>query len=62
MVITDIRTNWAATWIVTVTRAGVMDPLANHTFQPRAVVRRVDLAQVVSRLLARTAQRQAPHA
>jgi hypothetical protein len=34
-----------------VTRAGVMEPYANHTFQPRTVVRRADLAQVVSRLL-----------
>ncbi|MCK7529293.1 MAG: hypothetical protein MZV64_72945 [Ignavibacteriales bacterium] len=28
-------------------RAGVMDVFANHTFQPRAVVRRSDLAQAV---------------
>ena len=31
---------------------GMMDPFENHTFQPRAVVRRVDLAQAMSRLLA----------
>ena len=36
-------------------RAGVMEPFANHAFQPRSVVRRVDLAQAVARLLARTA-------
>ena len=35
-----------------VARAGVMEPFANHTFQPRTVVRRVDLAQAVARLLA----------
>jgi len=29
-----------------------MDVYPNHTFQPRSVVRRVDLAQVVSRVLA----------
>jgi tetratricopeptide (TPR) repeat protein len=51
--ITDVRNNWAATWIVAVARAGVMEPFANHAFQPRAVVRRVDLAQAVARLLAR---------
>lgn len=50
-VATDVRGHWAATWIMSVTRAGLMDVYPNHTFQPRAVVRRVDLAQVVSRVL-----------
>ena len=51
--ITDVRNNWAATWIVAVARAGIMEPFANHAFQPRTSVRRVDLAQAVARLLAR---------
>jgi tetratricopeptide (TPR) repeat protein len=51
--ITDVRTNWAATWIMAVARAGVMEPFANHAFQPRTVVRRTDLAQAVARLLSR---------
>jgi tetratricopeptide (TPR) repeat protein len=55
--ITDVRNNWAAPWIMAVARAGVMEPFANHAFQPRAVVRRVDLAQVVARLLPRVAAR-----
>ena len=55
MVITDVRGNWAATWIMAVARAGVMEPFANHAFQPRTVVRRTDLAQAVARLLPRTA-------
>ena len=38
-----------------VAHAGVMEPFANHAFQPRPLVRRVDLAQVVSRLLAQVA-------
>lgn len=50
-VATDIRTHWAANWIVPVTRAGVMTILPNHTFQPAAVVRRADLASIVSALL-----------
>jgi hypothetical protein len=50
-VITDVRGNWAATWIMAVARAGVMEPFANHAFQPRTVVRRTDLAQAVARLL-----------
>ena len=53
--ITDVRNHWAATWIMTVTRAGIMEPFANHAFQPRTVVRRTDLAQAVVRLLARIA-------
>jgi tetratricopeptide (TPR) repeat protein len=53
--ITDVRTNWAATWIMAVARAGVMEPFANHAFQPRTVVRRTDLAQAMARLLAQVA-------
>jgi tetratricopeptide (TPR) repeat protein len=55
-VLTDIRGHWAEPWILAATRAGVMDGFANHTFQPRGVVRRIDFAQVVSRLLATVAQ------
>ena len=51
MLVTDVRTHWAATWILAVVRAGVMDPLPNHTFQPQERVRRVDLAQVAGRVL-----------
>lgn len=54
-VITDIRGHWAEAWIMAVTRAGVLEPFANHTFQPRGLVRRVDFAQAVSRLLTRIA-------
>ena len=56
-VITDVRNNWAATWILAVARAGVMEPFANHAFQPRTVVRRVDLAQAAARLLSRVSVR-----
>ena len=55
VLITDVRTHWAAPWIMSVARAGVMDPFSNHAFQPRSPVRRVDLAQAASRLLARIA-------
>jgi tetratricopeptide (TPR) repeat protein len=53
--ITDVRAHWAEPYIMDVARAGVMDPYENHTFQPRGVVRRVDLAEAVSRLLSRVA-------
>jgi tetratricopeptide (TPR) repeat protein len=55
VVVTDVRTHWAATWILSVARAGIIDPFDNHTFQPRAVIRRTDLALAMSRLLARVA-------
>jgi hypothetical protein len=55
VVITDVRGHWAESWIMDVARAGVLPPYDNHTFQPRAIVRRVDLAEAVSRLLLRVA-------
>jgi tetratricopeptide (TPR) repeat protein len=54
-VMTDVRGHWAEAWIMDVARAGVLQPYENHTFQPRAAVRRVDLAEAVSRLLLRVA-------
>jgi tetratricopeptide (TPR) repeat protein len=57
VVITDIRDHWAAELIGPVARAGIMDPFENHTFQPRARVRRGDLAVAVSRLLSLVAAR-----
>jgi len=53
-VATDVRGHWASRWIVEVIRAGVMDVFPNHTFQPKAVLRRSDLAQAVARVLALT--------
>jgi len=50
-VITDTAGHWAASWIAEVSAAGVMPPFDNHTFQPRAPVRRVDLAEAVNVLL-----------
>jgi tetratricopeptide (TPR) repeat protein len=50
--LTDVRGEWAESWILAVARAGVMEPFANHAFQPGTVVRRIDLAQAVERLLA----------
>jgi hypothetical protein len=52
VLVTDVRAHWASPWILAVVRAGVMEPLPNHTFQPQQLVRRVDLAQMASRVLA----------
>jgi tetratricopeptide (TPR) repeat protein len=51
VVITDTRGSWAGPWIMSVTRAGVMEVYPNHTFQPAAVVRRGELADAASRVL-----------
>lgn len=48
-VVTDVRGHWAAPWILPVTNSGWMEPFANHTFQPSAIVRRADLARVTWR-------------
>jgi tetratricopeptide (TPR) repeat protein len=50
-VITDTRGNWAASWILPVTRAGFMEVYPNSTFQPGATVRRADLAFSAGRIL-----------
>jgi tetratricopeptide (TPR) repeat protein len=52
LVITDLRDDWARVWITTVAGTGVMEPYANHTFQPSAPALRADLAAASWRLLA----------
>lgn len=56
-VATDVRTHWAASWILPVTRAGVMTIYPNHTFQPGATVRRGDLATIAAALVRLAAAR-----
>ena len=51
VVTTDTGGHWAAPWISQVVAAGVIPAFDNHTFQPRAPLRRVDLAEAVSALL-----------
>ncbi|OFW00402.1 MAG: hypothetical protein A3I61_04675 [Acidobacteria bacterium RIFCSPLOWO2_02_FULL_68_18] len=58
VVMTDVGGHWAASWITQVARAGVMEPFANHTFQPDGPVTRADLAGAVSRLVALLAVRR----
>jgi tetratricopeptide (TPR) repeat protein len=57
VVITDTRGSWAAQYILTVARAGVMEVYPNHTFQPSSIVRRGDLALAASRVLELIASR-----
>jgi Tfp pilus assembly protein PilF len=57
VVVTDTRGHWAANWITQVAQAGIIEPFENHTFQPRAQVRRGDLAAAVSRAVNQLAAR-----
>ena len=58
VVVTDVAGHWAAAWIDAVVRAGVIEPFANHTFQPGSAVTRADLAGAVSRVLTLAAARR----
>jgi tetratricopeptide (TPR) repeat protein len=49
----DIGGSWAREHVARVLALGIMDPYPNHTFQPGAVVRRVELARAASRALDR---------
>ena len=51
IVITDTRGSWAAPWILSTARAGVMEVYPNHTFLPNVPVRRGELAQAASHVL-----------
>jgi tetratricopeptide (TPR) repeat protein len=51
-VATDVRGHWAAQWILPVAQAGIMEVFPNHTFQPAGTVRRSELAEIASDLLA----------
>jgi hypothetical protein len=49
----DIGASWAREQVARVLALGIMDVYPNHTFQPGALVRRVDLARAVARTLDR---------
>jgi len=55
IVVTDAAGHWAASWIALVARAGIIEPFANHTFQPESGVTRGDLAGAVRQIVARLA-------
>jgi tetratricopeptide (TPR) repeat protein len=49
----DISSSWAREQVARVLALGIMDVYPNHTFQPGALVRRVDLARAAARVLDR---------
>jgi tetratricopeptide (TPR) repeat protein len=50
-VMTDLPESWATPAIEAVVGVGLLDPTANHTFQPARTVNRGEFAQVMSRLI-----------
>ncbi len=52
VVVTDVRGHWAEAWIQSVARTGAMEVYPNYTFQPDAALRRLGLADAISRALA----------
>jgi len=49
-IMTDIQDSWAGAEIQTVVALGILDPLANHTFQPSRLVTRGEFAVTMARL------------
>ena len=50
-IIVDISASWASKFILKVTSLGLVDVYANHTYQPRRLVTRADLAEVLDRVV-----------
>jgi tetratricopeptide (TPR) repeat protein len=62
VIATDIRDSWAREFIREVVAAGVLDVYPNHTFQPRAFVRRSELSVALAAAVRSLAPNQAPDA
>ena len=52
VIATDINDSWARGFILQLLSTDILEVLPNHTFQPKALVRRVDLATALSAALA----------
>lgn len=50
-ILVDISTSWAQAFIIKVASFGIMGVFENHTFQPRRVINRADLAQSLAALI-----------
>lgn len=50
-VIVDITTSWASRFILKATALEIMDVYSNHTFQPRKVMTRAEMAETLVRLV-----------
>ena len=50
-IMVDIGTSWAQKFIIQVASLNVMDVYDNHTFQPKKIINRAQLAEAVDRLI-----------
>ncbi|MHB8094106.1 MAG: tetratricopeptide repeat protein [Candidatus Aminicenantales bacterium] len=50
-ILVDIQTSWAARFILKVTALGIMEDFENHTFLPRKIINRAELAETMLRLV-----------
>jgi Tfp pilus assembly protein PilF len=50
-ILVDIATSWAQRYIVTVASLGIIRASVNHTFQPRRIINRAELADAAVRLI-----------
>lgn len=50
-IIIDIATSWASKFILQMTFLGILDIYANHTFQPKKIVTRAEMSEILLRLI-----------
>ncbi|MBN2206630.1 MAG: S-layer homology domain-containing protein [Candidatus Aminicenantes bacterium] len=50
-IIVDIATSWASRFIIRTASLGILEVYANHTFEPKKVVTRADMAETLLRLI-----------
>ncbi|MBN1223443.1 MAG: S-layer homology domain-containing protein [Candidatus Aminicenantes bacterium] len=50
-IIIDISTSWASTFILQMASLGVLDIYPNHTFQPKKIITRAEMAEILFRLI-----------
>jgi Tfp pilus assembly protein PilF len=50
-IIIDISTSWASEYILKLTSMGILDIYPNHTFKPKKIVTRAQLAEIIYRLI-----------
>ncbi|MCJ7579865.1 MAG: S-layer homology domain-containing protein [Candidatus Aminicenantes bacterium] len=51
LIIIDIATSWAAKFILKMTTLGLIDVYPNHEFQPKKILSRAELAEILVRLI-----------
>ena len=50
-IIVDIATSWASRFILHMTFLGILDVYPNHTFQPKKILSRAEMAEILLRLI-----------